>query len=53
MPRDHRKLSAFSLADDLSRRLGFLDAIGAERLTTDGNRVAGTLGALRRSLRNK
>ena len=36
---------------DLSRRLGFLEAAGAERLTADGNRVAATLGALRRSLR--
>jgi four helix bundle protein len=37
---------------DLSHRLGFLECAGAERLTTDGNRVAATLGALRRSLRN-
>ena len=33
--------------------LGFLEAAGAELLTTDGNRVAATLGALRRSLRGR
>ena len=36
---------------DLSRRLGFLEAAGAHQLTTDGNRVAATLGALRLALR--
>ena len=38
---------------DLSRRLGFLEAAGADRVTADGNRVAATLGALRRSLRGR